>query len=125
VDGVITSPPYVGLIDYHEQHAYGYHLLDLEDNREKEIGPAAKGSSRKAQQKYQKDIANVFKRTVLSLPSGGRIIVVAGDRNNLYAEIADQIGVEIEAVVQRHVNRRTGRRSSKFYESVFVWKVGT
>ncbi|NLJ57075.1 MAG: site-specific DNA-methyltransferase [Firmicutes bacterium] len=122
VDGVITSPPYVGLIDYHEQHAYGYHLLDLEDNREKEIGPAAKGSSRKAQQKYQKDIANVFKRTILSLPRGGRIIVVAGDRNNLYVEIAEQIGVEIEAVVQRHVNRRTGRRSSKFYESVFVWK---
>jgi hypothetical protein len=24
--------------------------------------------------------------------------------------------------VQRHVNRRTGRRSSEFYESIFIWR---
>ena len=30
-DGVITSPPYPGLIDYHEQHRYAYELLGLED----------------------------------------------------------------------------------------------
>src|SRR5262249_37372743 len=30
-DGVVTSPPYPGLIDYHEQHRYAYELLDLED----------------------------------------------------------------------------------------------
>ena len=41
VHGVITSPPYVGLIDYHEQHAYAYHLLGLEDQRGNEIGPAS------------------------------------------------------------------------------------
>ena len=29
--GVVTSPPYPGLIDYHEQHRYAYELLDLED----------------------------------------------------------------------------------------------
>ena len=28
-DGVITSPPYPGLIDYHEQHRYSYELLRL------------------------------------------------------------------------------------------------
>src|SRR3954454_4965607 len=28
-DGVITSPPYPGLIDYHEQHRYAYELLGL------------------------------------------------------------------------------------------------
>ncbi|NMB34835.1 MAG: site-specific DNA-methyltransferase [Firmicutes bacterium] len=122
VDGVITSPPYVGLIDYHEQHAYGYHLLGLEDNREKEIGPASKGTSQRAQREYQKDIIGVFKRAIISLPSGGRLIVVAGDRNNLYDEIADLIGAEVEAVIQRHVNRRTGRRSGRFFESVFIWR---
>ena len=26
-DGIITSPPYPGLIDYHEQHRYAYELL--------------------------------------------------------------------------------------------------
>jgi len=29
IDGVFTSPPYVGQIDYHEQHAYAYELFDI------------------------------------------------------------------------------------------------
>lgn len=37
IDGLITSPPYVGLIDYHEQHRYAYELLGLEDRRSDEI----------------------------------------------------------------------------------------
>ena len=44
-DGVITSPPYPGLIDYHEQHRYASELLDLHDRRDEEIGPAAAGRS--------------------------------------------------------------------------------
>jgi DNA modification methylase len=122
VDGVITSPPYVGLIDYHEQHAYAYHLLNLDDRREQEIGAAYNGASLKARQHYQQHIAQVFKRVIQAIPVGGRIIVIAADRANLYDEIARMVGVEVEAVVQRHVNRRTGRRSSEFYESVFIWR---
>lgn len=119
---VITSPPYVGLIDYHEQHAYAYHLLGLDDKRNEEIGPAVNGSSEKAREKYQKDIAEVFRRLVNAMPKGGHLIIVAADRANLYSEMANIIGVDVEGVVQRHVNRRTGRRSSEFYESVFVWR---
>ncbi len=122
IEGVITSPPYVGLIDYHEQHAYAYHLLGLEDRRDDEIGPAANGSSQEARQQYQSDIAEVFRRVADSMPPGGRIIVVAGDRFNLYDEIARLVGVEVEGTVHRHVNRRTGRRASEFYESVFIWR---
>ncbi len=47
-DGVITSPPYPGLIDYHEQHRYAYELLELDDRRELEIGAAAGGRTRGA-----------------------------------------------------------------------------
>ena len=122
IDGVITSPPYVGLIDYHDQHAYAYHLLGLDDRREHEIGPASNGSSQKAQQKYLNDISAVFRSCIKSMSSGGRLIVVAGDRSNLYPKIAELAGVETEAVLQRHVNRRTGRRSSEFFESIFVWR---
>ncbi|MBD1921840.1 class I SAM-dependent methyltransferase [Microcoleus sp. FACHB-831] len=122
IDGVITSPPYVGLIDYHEQHAYAYHLLGLEDKREREIGAAANGSSQKAQRQYQQDISEVFRNALDSMPAGSRLIVIAGDKANLYGQIADFIGVEVEAIVQRHVNRRTGRRSGEFYESVFIWR---
>src|SRR6266498_5916301 len=46
--GIITSPPYPGLIDYHEQHRYSYELLRLPDRRDLEIGPAAEGRSRSA-----------------------------------------------------------------------------
>jgi DNA modification methylase len=122
IDGVVTSPPYVGLIDYHEQHVYAYHLLGLEDMREHEIGPAANGSSKKARRQYQLEIAEVFRRAADAMPTGGRIIVVANDRSELYGGIADNIGVEVEDVVQRHVNRRTGRRSGEFYESIFIWR---
>ncbi len=122
IDGVVTSPPYVGLIDYHQQHAYAYHLLGLQDKRESEIGAAVNGSSRKTQQTYQEDIAEVFRNVAKSMKSGGRMIVVAGDRSNLYPEIAHLAGMETESILQRHVNRRTGRRSTEFYESIFVWR---
>ena len=53
---------------------------------------------------------------------GKRIIVVANDRANLYGDIANRIGVEVEDILNRHVNRRTGRRSTEFFESIFVWR---
>jgi len=122
-DGVITSPPYVGLIDYHEQHAYAYALLGLHDKRLKEIGPAVNGSSQKASLQYKKDIAEVFRRAAASMTARGRIIVVANDRANLYEEIAREANLDVEGIVTRHVNRRTGRRSNQFFESIFVWRL--
>ncbi len=122
VTGVITSPPYVGLIDYHEQHAYAYHLLGLQDRRDLEIGPAANGSSQRAKNEYQQAIADVFRRAAQAMPSGGRVIVVAGDRHDLYPDIATMAGLTTETIITRHVNRRTGRRSTDFFESVFVWR---
>jgi hypothetical protein len=122
IDGVITSPPYVGLIDYHDQHAYAYHLLGLEDRRDAEIGPAANGSGNKARRQYQLDIAEVFRNCANAMTRGGWLIVVIHDSASLYPEIASMCGVEVVAVLDRHVNRRTGRRSSEFYESIFIWR---
>jgi len=122
IDGIMTSPPYVGLIDYHEQHAYAYHLLGLKDRRESEIGAAVNGSSKSSQEAYQKDIALVFCNAAKSMKSGGRMIVVANDSKGLYERIAELAGVKCECFINRHVNRRTGRRSSKFYESIFIWQ---
>jgi DNA modification methylase len=122
LDGIITSPPYVGLIDYHDQHAYAYHLLGLNNNSDKEIGPASKGTSIKAKQQYVEDIATVFRKAMSNMKQGGYIIVVAADRSDLYNDIAQQAGVQIDAILSRHVNRRTGRRSSEFFESIFIWR---
>jgi len=122
IDGVLTSPPYVGLIDYHEQHAYAYHLLGLKDRRESEIGAAVNGSSKNSQEIYQKDIALVFRNAAESMASGDRMIVVANDNKGLYGRISELAGVKCECIINRHVNRRTGRRASEFYESIFIWQ---
>lgn len=39
IQGIFSSPPYVGLIDYHEQHAYAYELFRFNRNDQLEIGP--------------------------------------------------------------------------------------
>lgn len=122
IDGLITSPPYVGLIDYHEQHRYAYELLGLEDRSENEIGAAKKGKSKRAHEDYLEQIADVIKNARENMAKGGIIIVVAGDKENLYPQIAEKAGIEPVTEIQRHVNRRTGRRSSEYYETVFVWR---
>lgn len=122
IDGIITSPPYVGLIDYHDQHAYAYHLLGLEDRRNAEIGPAANGSGNKAKRQYQLDIAQVFRNCVEAMTRGAWLVIVIHDSASLYPEIASMCNVEVVAVLDRHVNRRTGRRSAEFYESIFIWR---
>jgi hypothetical protein len=122
VDGVLTSPPYVGLIDYHDQHAYAYHLLNLTDRSACEIGAASNGASERAKAQYVQDIVAVFRRALDALPQGAPLIVIANDKHNLYGEIAAQLNVQVEGVLHRHVNRRTGRRSSEFYESIFIWR---
>jgi DNA modification methylase len=122
IDGVISSPPYVGLIDYHEQHRYAYELLDLPTDSESEIGAAFKGNSQSAKEAYQRGIASVFAHTGEYMDSGKRMIIVVRDRDNLYDDIAAQCGFELENTIQRHVNRRTGRRANEFFEEVLIWR---
>ena len=38
IKGIFSSPPYVGLIDYHEQHAYAYDLFGFKRQDKLEIG---------------------------------------------------------------------------------------
>lgn len=121
-DLVVTSPPYVGLIDYHEQHRYSYELLGLEWKASQEIGPAAKGNSLKARAEYVDSMVESFKNVKKSLARNGRMVVIVNDKLGLYDEIRDQVGMRLETRLERHVNRRTGRRAGDFYESVFVWK---
>ena len=121
-DLVVTSPPYVGLIDYHEQHRYAYELLGLAWREESEIGRASKGSSKRARAEYVDGVAETFVNVRKSLASGGRMVVIVNDKRNLYDEIRERVGMRLEARVERHVNRRTGRRAGAFFESVLVWK---
>ena len=119
-DGIVTSPPYPGLIDYHEQHRYAYELLSLDDRRDLELGAAARGVSTRAIGDYVDGIAAVFANAGKSLRRGARAVVVINDRRELYPDILDRAGLTIETRYRRHVNRRTGRRAGEFFEDVIV-----
>ena len=119
-DGVVTSPPYPGLIDYHEQHRYAYELLGLDDRRECELGAAARGTSRAAIEEYVTGIAAVLARSKGALRRGAPVCIVVNDRRDLYPEILQRAGLRLDERLERHVNRRTGRRAGEYFESILV-----
>src|SRR5579875_4101962 len=75
-DAVVTSPPYPGLIDYHEQHRYAYELLGLDDLRASEIGAAERGTSKAALAAYVGGIADVLASCRSVLRPRGRVVIV-------------------------------------------------
>ena len=118
-DGVVTSPPYPGLIDYHEQHRYAYELLGLEECRELELGKRLDAGGARAA--YVEGVAAVL-ANVRGVRCGRRapVVIVINDRRELYPEILERAGLRLEERYRRHVNRRTGRRAGEFYEDVLV-----
>lgn len=120
IDMVITSPPYIGLIDYHNQHKYAYELLGLKSNEDKEIGSAKRGSSEDAKQEYIKGINDVLLHTRDYMTKDGIMAIVLNDKHNLYNP--SKVGFKQIGRVDRHVNRRTGRRNGAFYESILFWQ---
>ena len=119
-DAVITSPPYPGLIDYHEQHRYAYELLGLDDRRERELGAAVSGTGRAAIEAYVVGISTALGRAATALADDAPVLVVVNDRRDLYPEILDRSGLRLVDRLERHVNRRTGRRAGEYFESVLV-----
>ena len=116
-DGVLTSPPYPGLIDYHEQHRYAYELLGLEEQRGLELG---KGSTKAALESYSEGIAQALANAASALAPGAPVLIVVNDRRDLYPSILERAGLRLEERLRRHVNRRTGRRAGEYYEDVLV-----
>lgn len=124
--GVITSPPYPGLIDYHEQHRYAYELLGLDDRSGEEIGAASAGRSKSAFEGYVDGMTAVFANTRAQLAPRAWVLVVVNDSQNLYPTILEEAGFALEDRITRHVNRRTGRRAGEYFEDILVSRaVGT
>jgi hypothetical protein len=119
-DAVVTSPPYPGLIDYHEQHRYAYELLGLDDLRDRELGAAASGTSQKAIRAYVDGVGDVLRASADALRADGRVVVVVNDRRDLYPDVLARAGLELVDRHRRHVNRRTGRRAGEYFEHVLV-----
>jgi DNA methylase len=119
-DGVVTSPPYPGLIDYHEQHHYAYELLGLDDARELELGAAEAGTARAAIDAYSDGIAAALANAASALAPEAPICIVVNDRRDLYPAILERAGLRLDERLRRHVNRRTGRRAGEYFEDVLV-----
>lgn len=120
IDMIFTSPPYIGLIDYHEQHKYAYELLGLKNNETKEIGPAKKGQSEGAKSEYIKGINDVLIHSREFMTKDSLALIVVNDKYGLYKP--ENAGFKSIGRVDRHVNRRTGRRDTPFYESILIWQ---
>ena len=123
-DAILTSPPYPGLIDYHEQHRYAYELLGLPQRPEGELGAPALGRRRESLAAYADGIVAVLENVLPRLRRTAPVLIVVNDRCELYPEILERAGLRLEDRLRRHVNRRTGRRGGEFYEDVLVTRAG-
>ncbi len=120
IDGIFTSPPYLGLIDYHNQHRYAFDLFNFREYPEAEIG-SPNGNGNKKKEKYKEDIAAVFKNMINYLKPGAKIFIVVNDKHNLYTEIAKECGFKFVDIFHRPVLMRTERDNNKFSESIYYF----
>lgn len=123
IKGIFSSPPYVGLIDYHEQHAYSYQLFGFDRNDESEIGPLSRGQGKAARNSYVIGIAEVLKNCKTYLQKDYNIFLVANDKFNLYPDIAQSAGMDIVNQFKRPVlNRVEKDRTNAYAETIFHLK---
>lgn len=122
IKGIFSSPPYVGLIDYHEQHAYAYDLFGFERKDAQEIGAMHKKQSKQAQAEYAKGIANVLNNCRRFLAEDFDIFLVANDKYNLYPQIAENAEMQIVNQYKRPVLNRTEKDKQAYSEIIFHLK---
>ncbi len=120
LDGIFTSPPYVGQIDYHDQHTYAYELFGIARRDTSEIGPKKGGKSKRAQDAYVNDISAVFAHCCKYLKPDGKVFIVANDKMNLYPAIAERSGLRIKETILRAVTKRTEQGDDPYQESIFL-----
>lgn len=122
IKGIFSSPPYVGVIDYHEQHAYAYDLFQLPRHDDDEIGPLFKGQKKEAQSSYIDGIVAVLNNCKRFLADDYDIFLVANDKYNLYPQIAERAGMKIIEQIKRPVLNRTERDKGAYCEIIFHLK---
>ncbi|MBI5969740.1 MAG: site-specific DNA-methyltransferase [Deltaproteobacteria bacterium] len=122
IRGIFSSPPYVGLIDYHEQHAYAYDLFGFKRQDELEIGPLCKGTGREAKRSYIEGITDVLKNCKKYLVHDYDVFIVANDKLSMYPTIAEDAGMKIVNQYKRPVLNRTEKDKGAYSEIIFHLK---
>ena len=124
IQGIFSSPPYVGLIDYHEQHAYAYDLFGFTRNDELEIGPLYKGQGKVARESYIDSIAQVLNNAKRCMQPDYDVFLVANDKYNMYPRIAQKSNMQIVNQYKRPVLNRTEKDKGAYAETIFHLKEG-
>lgn len=124
IQGIFSSPPYVGMIDYHEQHAYAYDFFGFERKDHLEIGPLIKGQNKLAKESYVTDISKVLVNCKKFLAPDYNIMLVANDKFGLYPTIAEISGMNIVNQYKRPVLNRTEKDKGAYSEIIFQLKDG-
>ncbi len=122
IKGMFSSPPYIGLIDYHEQHAYAYDLFGFERKDDLEIGPLYRGQGREARQSYIQGIADVLNNCKRFLADDYDVFLVANDKRNVYPIIAEKANMRIVNQYKRPVINRTEKDKGAYSETIFHLK---
>ena len=124
IAGIFSSPPYVGMIDYHEQHAYAYDLFGFKRYDKSEIGPLFKGKGKEARQTYIEGISQVLLNCKRFLADNYNIFLVANDKYNLYPIIAENAGMVIVNTFHRPVLNRSEKDKTAYSETIFHLREG-
>ncbi|MGP6207478.1 DNA methyltransferase [Cuniculiplasma sp. SKW3] len=122
IDGIFTSPPYVGMIDYHEQHSYAYDLFGFKKNSDLEIGRMSLGQGKEARNRYIYNISHVLVNCKKYLKEDYDVFLVANDRFNIYPRIAEKSHMKIVEQFRRPVLNRTEKDKSAYSETIFHLK---
>ena len=122
IRGIFSSPPYVGLINYHEQHAYAYDVFGFNRKDKLEIGPLFKGQGKDARESYTEGIAQVLLNSKKYMQDDYNVFLVANDKYNLYSKIAALAGMKIMHQYKRPVLNRVEKDRSAYCEIIFHLK---
>lgn len=122
IRGIFSSPPYVGMINYHEQHAYAYELFNLPRNDHSEIGSMKSGQGKLAREAYAEGIVCVLRNCLKYMVKDCNIFLVANDKFGLYPGIAKRANLTIRKEYKRPVLNRSEGSKGAYSETIFHLK---
>ena len=122
IGGIFSSPPYVGVINYHEQHAYAYDLFGFDRADDLEIGSLCNGQGIEARKSYIKGISDVLNNCKKFLKQNYDVFLVANDKYGLYPKISELSSMRIVNEYKRPVLNRVEKDRSAYSEIIFHMK---
>jgi site-specific DNA-adenine methylase len=94
-DFVLTSPPYLGRMNYHDLFSYAYDLFEIPRHDKEEIGSRSLDTGFPARRKYVEDMVASFSNIRENVRPGAQLVVVVEDRFGLYPEIIKEAKLQV------------------------------